>query len=106
MKYRKISSNTIALSLVQDTLLFLVFISISALILTPAVIKSPSNANHYDYLGESKVDETLHTLLSITKHNYSFYRRNSGLLIGGDVHLGNLQGLYTFNRYFEVLHRE
>ena len=73
MNYRKINSNNIALSLVQDTLLFLVFISISALILTPVVIKSSSNANQYDYLLESKVDETLHTLLSITKHNYSFF---------------------------------
>ncbi len=97
MKYRKISSNNIALSLVQDTLLFLVFISISALILTPAIIKSPSNANHYDYLGESKVDETLHTLLSITKHNYSFITGNQYIdelanTIGIDTSQNN--GLY------------
>ena len=97
MNSRKFSSNTIAISLVQDTLLFLVFISISALILSPAILESSSNDFHYDHLVESKVDETLHTLLSITNHNYSYetgknYIDDLASTIGIDISQNN--GLY------------
>ena len=97
MNYRRLCLNTRAISLVQDTLLFLVFISISALILTPAIIQSSSNDYHYDHLVESKVDETLLTLLSMTRQNYSYvtginYINDLATTIGIDTSQNN--GLY------------
>lgn len=79
MKKRKFRSQTNALSIMHDTLLFLVFLSISAMIVSPIVLHSSSFDSTTDYLTEKKVQESLQTILSTTIHNFS-YQTGSSLI--------------------------
>ena len=72
MKKSKFMGNKNAVSIVQDTLLFLVFISISAMILSPAIIQINTDAVVIDKSNDLNVQEVLHTLLSSTVDQYSY----------------------------------
>lgn len=71
--------NKKAISILQDTLLFLVFISISAMILSPAVLQNQSLFFSSHQETDNQVEETLQTVLCTTTKNYS-YRIGSQVL--------------------------
>ncbi|MBS3777721.1 MAG: hypothetical protein KGY50_00330 [Candidatus Thermoplasmatota archaeon] len=64
--------NKNAVSILQDTLLFLVFISIAAMILSPAVLQNKSFYFSSNEEIDNQVEETLQTVLSTTTNNYSY----------------------------------
>lgn len=72
VKKNRFQSNTTAVSIVQDTLLFLVFISISAMILSPAITQINFNNHYIDKSSDVHVQEVLQTLLSTTSEIYSY----------------------------------
>ena len=72
VKKNRFQSNTTAVSIVQDTLLFLVFISISAMILSPAITQIHFNNHQIDKSSDVHVQEVLQTLLSTTSEIYSY----------------------------------
>jgi len=71
-KKQKFIKNTTAVSILQDTLLFLVFISISAMILSPTVTQTYSNNHSINKSNDEQVQEILQTLLRTTIKNYSY----------------------------------
>lgn len=72
MKKRSLLYEKTAISIMHDTLLFLVFLSISAMIISPAVLHSNSYDSQTDYLRENHVQEVLQTLLSTSVHQFSY----------------------------------
>jgi hypothetical protein len=72
LRKKRISSNTTAVSIVQDTLLFLVFISISAMILSPALLPSNIQESSMNKMINTQTQDALQTLLSSTRKQYSY----------------------------------
>jgi len=97
MRIKFFFSNETALSIVQDTLLFLIFISISAMILSPVILHSPSYYSIVHQRSEDQVDEVLQTLLATTKQ----YSYKTGATISNPLaesiglNTSNSEGIYS-----------
>jgi len=97
-KKQKFTKNTTAVSLLQDTLLFLVFISISAMILSPAVTQTHSNNHSINKSNDEHVQEILQTLLRSTIKNYSYKTASTyvdSFAEGIGINTTQSDGLYT-----------